>query len=239
MLAATMVKEIVSDGGGGGGGSDGGAAVGVTNAANAGGSFSSSSLEVTRLASLLAERNAQVSVLTSTVEVLQATITFPSSPPRESSPGKSSGIRAPGNGGDGGGARGPKHHAAAGRSAMGGGSWVADEVEVVAPDVDGGVGILSHIGAQGLARHCVGLAVRLASTAARAGTAERRADRLAVDAEGREREVRAAEAAVARLSQRNRALEKGFRKSAAALGAVRAESATRLEEAGEEASKLR
>lgn len=213
VVAATM-KEIVAFGGGGSGG-------GGVGGANAG-----ASLEVARLASLLTERTAQVGVLTSTVEALQATTAF------SSSPRKSGGIvLGPGNGGDRGG-RDSKRAAAGG--AVVGGSWAE-----VAPDVDGGVGILSHIGAQGLARHCVGLAVRLTSTTARAGAAERRADRLASDMECGERGVRAAEAAAAQLSKRCRGLEKGFQKSAAALSAVRAESAARLEEAGEEASKLR
>ena len=103
----------------------------------------------------------------------------------------------------------------------------------------GGVGVLNHVAAQGLARRCVALTVRLASAIAREGRAERRADRLAEEAVRREKRIAAAAVVEAELARRNRALESGGRKAAAALNGFRAESAARLREAGEEASKLR
>lgn len=210
---------------------------GITS--SGGGDDANASAEVARLSSLLAERDVQVSVLTSTVEVLQSPSAF------MPSPSKMGGASHAGGGGGGSGGhgdgtpdnasshRGATRHNVAGKEGLSG-SWVE-----TAADVDGGVGVLNHIGAQGLARHCVALAVRLTSTTARAGAAERRADRLASEVERLERKGRLSGMAEADVPRRNRVLEKRLRKSAAALSGIRVESAARLQEAEKEASKLR
>lgn len=189
-----------------------------------GGDEASASAEVARLSSLLAEKSAQVSVLTSTVEALHAPTSFVLSPAKD---------------GDGGTAGNADPRVEAVRDKHGESGGFSEPRAESAADVDGGVGILNHIGAQGLARHCVALAVRLTSTAARAGAAERRVDRLAAEMEVRERKMRATAVVESELSRRNRALQKGMRKTAEALSGMRAESSARLQEAGEEASQLR
>lgn len=189
-----------------------------------GGGHASASIEVARLSSLLAEKSTQVSVLTSTVEALHAPTSF---------------VLSPAKNGGGGTVGDADPHVNAIRDKHGEKGGFSESHSESAADVDDGVGILNHIGAQGLARHCVALAVRLTSTTARLGAAERRADRLAADMEVRERKMRAAAVVEADLSRRNRALEKNIRKAAEALSGMRAESSARLQEAGEEASQLR
>lgn len=201
--AEAALREIgvigIGGRGGGGGGCDAGGSGG------GGGNDSNAAIELDRLSSLLAERDAQVSVLTSTVEALH---TLPALVP---SPRKS--VTAPSMGD-----------------------------KVVAGDTeadDGGVGVLNHIGAQGLARRCVSLTVRLTSVIAREGKAQRRADRLADETARQARKIRAAKAVEVDLTRRISVLDKGAKKTTAALSGLRTESAARLREAGEEASKLR
>lgn len=218
--AAAALKEVGITGGGrvGGCGDDG-----------------SASTEVARLNSLLSERNAQVSVLMSTVEALQTTTSFLSSPRKNDGASGIDGVDGGGGGDDvGSSPSSPRRRVPREKHATFSVSW-AD----VAADADGGVGILNHVGAQGLARHCVALAVRLTSATARAGAAERRADGIAAEMEQQERKIRAAGTAEADLSRRNHLLEKRVRKTAAALNGMRVEGAARLQEAGDEASKLR
>lgn len=180
-----------------------------------GGSSSSSgtpaSVEIARLNSLLSERDSQVSILNSTIEVLRSTCSFVSSPGRSS------------NHGDKGGNRGARSDAR-----KSGGESSPSRVR-----------ILSHVGAQGLACHCVALTVRVASATACAGAAERHADRLAVELEQLQRKESAAGTAKDDLRRRNRALEDRLKKTAAALNSLRTESAAHLEEAAVKASKLR
>lgn len=186
-----------------------------------------SSQEVARLTSLLAERDVQVSVLTSTVEGLQALPSF------EMSPKKSVG------GGDAESNASPQLRGSCVAPSASGRNPSIFWAEVAPPNVDGGVSVLNHISAPGLARHCLALAVRLTSTTARQGAAERRADRLATEMERQERKARVATSLEADLVRRNRVLEKRTKKTAAALSVMRAESANRLRETGQEASKLR
>ena len=204
---ASMLKDTAAIDWGEGGGGDVGAP-----------------LEVARLSSLLAEKSAQVSVLTSTVEALHAPTSFVPSPAKNEGNG-------PGGNAD--------PHMESVRDTHREQTGFSESHAKSAVDVDGGLGILNHIGAQGLARHCVALAVHLTSTTARRGVAERRADRLAAEMEVRERKMRAAEVVETDLSRRNRALEKNLRKTAEALSGMRAESCARLQETGEEASQLR
>lgn len=189
-----------------------------------GGGDASASVEVARLKSLLAEKSAQVSVLTSTVEALHAPTSF---------------VLSPAENGGGGTGHNADPRLGAVRDKHGEEGGFSESHAESAADVDGGVGILNHIGAQGLARHCVALAVRLTSTMAREGASERRADRLAAEMEVRERKIRAAAVVETDLFRRNRSLEKNLRKTAEALSGTRAESSARLQEAGEEASQLR
>ena len=260
--------SVGGGGGGGGGGCD----------------ESSASLEVDRLTSLLAERDAQVSVLSSTVEALQ---TCSALAPPSPSPGKGGGRTSA----EGDTARNNnnnnsnnsnninsspspqhQHHLRGGAASRGHGSsrrgtpagapagasscpssshprrpffWAdassfGETMEADGGGGGGGVGgLLGHVEAQGLARRCVALAARLSSAVAREGRAERRAERLAAEAARRERRMAAAAEAEAGLADRNRLLASCVRKTAAALDGLRAESAARLREAGEEASKLR
>lgn len=189
-----------------------------------GGGDASASVEIARLNSLLAEKSAQVSVLTSTVEALHVPTSFVLSPAKNEGNG-------PGGNAD------PHVESVQDKHGEQGGFSEAHAESAV--DVDGGLGILNHIGAQGLARHCVALAVHLTSTTAGKGAAERRADRLAAEMEVRERKMRAAEVVETGLFRRNHALEKSLRKTAEALSGMRAESFARLQETGEEASQLR
>ncbi|CAM9536480.1 unnamed protein product [Ectocarpus fasciculatus] len=225
--AEAALREVRTTGGGGGGGDD-----------------SNVSIEVDRLTSLLSEKDAQIGVLTSTVEALQTSPAF--APP---SPRKGGVAAAPGANVDGAAvassprlrtdretARTPTSRGSSRVSSF----WAAD---VSGNGVDdgggGGVGVLNLVGAQGLARRCVALTVRLTSALAREGRAERRAERLTAEAGRRDRKIRAAARAEEDLARRNRALENAARKTAAALSSLRAESAARLRGAGEEASQLR
>lgn len=209
--------------------------IGITANVNDADQAGSSSCEVSRLRSLLIEKNAQVSVLTATVEALRLPSTSMYSPPI-----KSGGIP----GGSDGGERGRGRSASPCRRATcdnkhaptGNCLKVTDDN---AYDVDGGVSVLRHISAQGLVGHCVGLASRLISTMARAWASERRADRFSVELERKDRETRAAEAKLGVLAEQNRLLEIERSNMAAALKEVRTESSARLREAGEEASKMR
>ncbi|CBN80212.1 expressed unknown protein [Ectocarpus siliculosus] len=229
--AEAALREIDATGGGGGGGDD----------------DSNVSIEVDRLTSLLSEKDAQIGVLTSTVEALQTSPAF-APPPLPPSPRKG-GVAAPGVNVDGAavGASSPRLRTdrETARTPTSRGSlklssfWAADVSGCGVDDGGEGVGVLNHVGAQGLARRCVSLAVRLTSALAREGRAERRAERLAAEAGRRDRKIRAAARAEEDLARRNRALENAARKTAAALGSLRAESAARLREAGEEASQLR
>lgn len=231
--ADAALREI---GIGGGGGDSGG---------NGSGDDSSALIEVDRLTSLLAERDAQVGVLTSTIEALRISPTFVHTD-------GGGGVTVASTGGSGAKEGGdtamrqptsPRPRASrdttrtATTKASEGSPWAGAGWE--ATDGGGGVGALNRVGAQGLARRCVSLTVRLAAAITRAGKAERRGDRLAAETQRRDKKIIAAVAAEAALVRRNRALENGSRKTAAALGALRAESNARLREAGEEASKLR
>lgn len=232
--------------GGGGGRDDGGASV-----------------ELDRLTSLLAERDAQIGVLASTVEALQTSpvLQHSSSPSPRKSGAAAAASTAAGTGDHGrhnvttgGSVSSPRLHASSRENSRQATTTTATTSTAVSPgpfwaDVfgdmmetgggGGGVGVLNHVGAQGLARRCVALTVRLTSAIAREGKAERRADRLAAEAARREKRIAAAAAAEARLARRNRALDTGGKKAATALNGLRAETAARLREAGEEASKLR
>lgn len=228
--AEAALREVDATGGGGGGGRDD--------------DDSNVSIEVDRLTSLLSEKDAQIGVLTSTVEALQTSPAFAPPPP---SPRKG-GVAAPGVNVDGAAvassprlrtdretARTPTSRGSSRLSSF----WAADVSGCGVDDGGEGVGVLNHVGAQGLAKQCVALAVRLTSALAREGRAERRAERLAAEAGRRDRKIRAAAKAEEDLARRNRALENAARKTAAALTSLRAESAARLREAGEEASQLR
>eukprot|EP00903_Cladosiphon_okamuranus_P006177 g6074.t1 len=232
-----------SGGGGGGSGRDDGGA----------------SIEFDRLTSLLAERDAQIGVLTSTVEALQTSpvLVHPSSLSPRKSGTSAAASTAAGSRVDGrhnitrngsvssprlrASSRGNSRQAATSTAVSPGLFWVDVSGDMMEADGGGcgGVGVLNHVGAQGLARRCVALTVRLTSAIAREGKAERRADQLAAEAARRERKTAAAAAAVVELERRNRALETGWKKTAVALNGLRAETAARLREAGEEASKLR
>lgn len=203
----------------------------VANVAGGSGDFCS---ECVRLTSLLVERNAQVGVLTTTVEALQVPPTSTLSSPR-----KHEGIESDSGSGRGRGrSASPCRRAArAGKRAPAGPSLATWDEHIA--DVDGGVGILNYISAQGLIRHCVALATRLTATMARAWACERRADRGAVELERKEREVNATQAKSTELAERCRLLDLERCTTAAALKRMHAESAARLREAGEEASKLR
>ncbi|CAN0294336.1 unnamed protein product, partial [Ectocarpus sp. 12 AP-2014] len=232
--AEAALREIDATGGGGGGGG--------------GGDFDDSniSIEVDRLTSLLSEKDAQIGVLTSTVEALQTSPAF--APPPPPSPRKG-GVAAPGGSVDGApvGASSPRlrTNRETARTPTSRGSlkmssfWAADVSGCGVDDGGEGIGVLNHVGAKGLARRCVALTVRLTSALTREGRAERRAERLAAEAGQRDRKIRAAARAEEDLARRNRALENAVRKTAAALGSLRAESAARLREAGKEASQLR
>ena len=252
-----------------------GAAADIVGGGRSGRDDGSASIELDRLTSLLAERDAQIGVLTSTVEALQTSPLIPS----QASPRKS--------GGGGGGAAAAsstrsdrinsnghsavgcacsprlrasrrddsshRHQATASTAAAAAvsprsfwpdASGTGGMMEAAHDGVDGvngvdGVGALNHVAAQGLARRCVALTVRLTSAIAREGRAERRADRLAEEAARRERRIAEAAAVEEELARRNRAVESAGRKASAALNGLRAESAARLREAGDEASKLR
>lgn len=205
--------------------------------------------ELDRLTSLLAERDAQVGVLTATVEALQTWPSLVVPSPRRRAGAAPMAVKAGGGRTGGGGVSSPRPrasrngspHMAAASTASPESFW-ADGFSGGGMEVDGGgggVGVLNHVGAQGLARRCVALTARLTSALAREGRAERQADRLAAEAARRERRVGAAAAAEAELARRNRVLESGGKKAAAALNGLRAESAARLRDAAEEASKLR
>lgn len=218
------------------------------------------SMELDRLTSLLAERDAQIGVLTSTVEALQ---TSPSPVLARASPRKSGVAAAAATAAarvDGGHNNAPTGSSAPSprlrRAGLGGPRKAATASTAVSPSrgslwdegfgaptmeaaAHGGVGVLNHVGAQGLARRCVALTVRLTSAIGREGKAERRAEQLAAEAARWERRVAAVAAAEAEVARRNRALESRGKEAAAALNGLRAESAARLREAGEEASKLR
>lgn len=232
--AEAALRELGIGGGGGGGKS-------------ASGDGSSASIEADRLTSLLAEREAQVGVLTSTIEGLRISPTFL---PRTGGGGgmaASAGIGAK-EGVDAavGQAASPRLRGSreTTRTADSAGSLWAEVAGAGGQTTDrgggdGGVAALNHVGAQGLARRCVALTVGLTDAIARASKAERRADRLAAETQRRDRRIVAAVGAEAALVRRNRILEDGARKTAAALSTLRAESAARLREEGEEASKLR
>lgn len=198
------------------------------------GETNSSCSNCARLESLLAEKSAQVGVLTATVGALQVPPTSALSSPRkfDGDPRRSGinlgrGRSASPRGGTG---RGGKHAASGGHPFA---AW--DDCT----DVDGGVAILSHIGAQGLVRHCVALATRLTATMRRAWANERRADRDAAAMERKERELSTTQAKLTDLSEKYRLLDLERSKMAAALKRMQTESAVRLREAGEEGSKLR
>lgn len=201
-------------------------------------SVAGASLEIARLTSLLNEKTTQVSVLTSTIEALQTPAVLTTSPRRRYD------SVSPGVGSSGGKARGcgaqPDHARTSrdNRNTVVGGD-TGNSLTELAPNIDGGVGVLGHMAAQGLARHCVALSVRLTSSTARCGAAERRADRLAAAMERRERKAGGTPKLEGHSSRRYHEMEKGVRKAVAMLSAVRGESTARLEEAGEEASKLR
>lgn len=206
------------------------------------------SIELDRLTSLLAERDAQIGVLASTVEALQTSPVLARSSPRKSGAAScSAGARVVDGGHTGGtDASGPRprasrdnaHHATS-TAAVSPVTFWADVSGDMMEDGGGGVGVLNHVGVQGLARRCVALTVRLTSAIAREGKAERRTDLLAAEAARWERRIAAAVAVEADLTQRNRVLEGREKEAAAALNGLRRESAARLREAGEEASKLR
>lgn len=229
-----VVVDIDSAGGGGGGGS---------------GHDSSVAMELDRLTSLLAERDAQVSVLISTVEALHTLPAFvPSSPRKSGDAAPSTGDNKAVSGDTGGRAYSPRLRAHRDDHAQqttnrvsprAFGTHFSGDTTEAAAGGGGGVGVLNHVGAQGLARRCVSLTVRLTSAIAREGKAQRQADRLADENARQERKMRAAKAIEADLTRRNRVLDNGARKTAAALSGLRTESAARLREAGEEASKLR
>lgn len=184
------------------------------------------SVEIARLNSLLSERDSQVSILNSTIEVLRSTCSFVSSPGRSSNHGDEGGNRRAGTEAEG--TSSPRLRSARSDARKSGGESSPSRV-----------GIFNHIGAQGLARHCVALTVRIASATARAGAAERRADRLDVELEQLQRKESAAGTAKTDLGRRNRALEDRLKKTVAALNSLRTESAAHLEEAAAKASKLR
>lgn len=190
--------------------------------------------ECSQLTSLLAERNAQVDVLTTTVEALQVSSTSTLSSPRkhEDIPSGSNGDRGRGR------SESPRRRAVrAGKRAPASASLATLDERMT--DVDGGVGILNQISAQGLVRHCVALATRLSATMARAWASERRADRSVVELDRKEREVSATQTKFTELAERCRSLDAERCKATSALKRMHAESAVRLREAGEEASKLR
>lgn len=192
------------------------------------GNHPNSTLEVSRLQSMLTEKNEQVNVLIATVDTLQVTTAKPPSP-------RSNNGRILGGSGSSGVSASPCHRKTHDRPRVD----LDLSLSQSADAVDGGVGILNHISAQGLVRHCVALAVRLTSTMSRAWGAERRADRLTAELERRESELRAAETIATNLAENNRLLDVNGRKTTAALKGMKVECATRLREAGEEASKLR
>ncbi|CAM9943102.1 unnamed protein product [Hapterophycus canaliculatus] len=231
--AEAALREVGIGGGDGGGGFSrhGGSGSGDDGAA---------SVDVDRLTSLLAERDAQVGVLTSTIEALRIS---PVPMPTHGGGGvtASSGIGVKEGGDASPNLPASREAARTATSRASAGSFRAEVSRAgdVATDGAGGVGALNRVGAQGLARRCVALTVGLAAATARAGKAERRADRLAAETQRRDRKIVAGVAAEAAAVRRNQAFENGARKSAAALGALRAESVARLREAGEEASKLR
>lgn len=234
-----------------------GVVVGIDRGGGGSRDDSSAAIELDRLTSLLAERDAQVSVLTSTVEALHTLPAFVPPSPRKrgaAAAAPSMGDSKAVGGRESGGRvssspsrlrvnRGDHAHQTSNRSsprAFGTHFFSGDATEeAAAADGVGRVGVLNHVGAQGLARRCVSLTVRLTSAIAREGKAQRRADRLADENARQERKIRAAMAVEADLNRRNRVLDGGARKTAAALSGLRTESAARLRDAGEEASKLR
>lgn len=182
--------------------------------------------EVSRLKSVLLEKEAQVDVLSATVEALRGSV--PCSPS----------------------GRGGAHEVHDGdRSSPIRPSTRKDRKESarshLCTDKSGkkyegcGMALPSEIGAQGLVRQCIYLTVRLNSEIAHAYGAERRQNRLSVELEHVEVEKLRAETAGAELAQRVRVLEVDVGKMRAALTAMQSESEARLRGAGEEASKLR
>lgn len=198
------------------------------------GSSSSSSsgtpafVEIARLNSLLSERDSQVSILNSTVEVLRSTCSFVSSPGRSINHGDEGGNGNRKAGTEAEGSPSPRLRSVRSDARKSGGESSSSRVKR-----------FNHIGAQGLGHHCVALTLRIASATARAGAAERRADRLAVELEQMQRKESVVGTAKTDLRKRNRALEDRLKKTVAALNSLRTESGAHLEEAAAKASKLR
>lgn len=189
---------------------------------------SAAALQVEQLRSLVEERNAQVDVLTATIEVLR----LPTS--------SSSAVKRRGNDGlhvtEGSDAGLSRRRSDLGLRRGEGGLGVFSDDE---DHVDIAVEALKRTRPRGILKHCIRLTARLHSAISRAGEAERRADGLAAELHGREWGRLRASATEVGLAERCRMLKTNGRKLAAALNASRAECQASLRDASEETSKLR